>query len=340
MVTLTINGKLVQAQEGEYLLAVIKRLGIDVPHTCHHDAVEPFGACRLCSVEISKPSWEGLDQGSDLVPLPCRTGSDRHNPLGRADRTAQGASGSATGAIAEGQAHPGYGGRVTGITRTTYEEVPDGNDCILCGLCTRVCDEMGFKAISTVGRRPRQGGCAAAGSAAAGLCGLSLSARRSARTNFIKFTDDGRTRTIWGKEVRAAPLRKNRPSDDHEGLCRVPDQASGHSGGVLQNQRPGTSRRGWHCRWAKSAAGIGRKHDTSVYRQSGPVYRLPHVRAGLLLYPFGRRQARPEPDLPARWRTEGPLGAGDLSSVRGSRLRQSVPGKRHHPQPRDRGQWT
>jgi bidirectional [NiFe] hydrogenase diaphorase subunit len=59
MVTMTINGKRVQAQEGEMLLAVLRRLQIEVPALCHHEAVEPFGACRLCTVEITKKSWNG-----------------------------------------------------------------------------------------------------------------------------------------------------------------------------------------------------------------------------------------------------------------------------------------
>lgn len=50
MVSLTINGKLVRAEEGEMLLTVIRRQKIEIPATCHHKAVEPYGACRLCTV--------------------------------------------------------------------------------------------------------------------------------------------------------------------------------------------------------------------------------------------------------------------------------------------------
>src|SRR4030042_329901 len=59
MVNLTINGMVVQANEGEMLLAVIRREGIKIPALCHHEAVEPFGACRLCMVEITKDEWRG-----------------------------------------------------------------------------------------------------------------------------------------------------------------------------------------------------------------------------------------------------------------------------------------
>ena len=59
MVHLTINGRIVQAEEGEMLLAVIRREGIKIPAECHHEAVEPFGACRLCTVEITRKEWDG-----------------------------------------------------------------------------------------------------------------------------------------------------------------------------------------------------------------------------------------------------------------------------------------
>ncbi len=59
MLHLTINGKVVKAEQGEMLLAVIRREGIEIPALCHHEAVEPFGACRLCTVEITKEEWDG-----------------------------------------------------------------------------------------------------------------------------------------------------------------------------------------------------------------------------------------------------------------------------------------
>ena len=76
MVHITINGKVVQASEGEMLLAVIRREGIEIPATCHHEAVEPFGACRLCTVEITKEekaTFEALKSGKikNVIIRPC-----------------------------------------------------------------------------------------------------------------------------------------------------------------------------------------------------------------------------------------------------------------------------
>ncbi|MBD3257408.1 2Fe-2S iron-sulfur cluster binding domain-containing protein, partial [candidate division GN15 bacterium] len=198
MVTLTINGKLVRAKEGEMLLAVIKREGIDVPHTCHHEALEPYGACRLCSVEISKPSWEGWTKQvtSCLYPveqdLIVTTHSDDLIQLRKTLLDLMLARSPEAKLVQDMAAD-------YGIVHTSYEEVPDGNDCILCGLCTRVCDEMGFSAISSVGRGHGKEIAPPLDQPPPDCVGC-LACAQICPTDFIKFTDSGFTRTIWGKK--------------------------------------------------------------------------------------------------------------------------------------------
>jgi bidirectional [NiFe] hydrogenase diaphorase subunit len=53
MATLTINGKKVKAAEGTTVLEAARAAGIEIPTLCSNDALEPYGACRLCIVEIS-----------------------------------------------------------------------------------------------------------------------------------------------------------------------------------------------------------------------------------------------------------------------------------------------
>ena len=45
-----INGKDVQGENGEYLLQVAQRNGIEIPTLCNHKILEPAGLCRLCLV--------------------------------------------------------------------------------------------------------------------------------------------------------------------------------------------------------------------------------------------------------------------------------------------------
>ncbi|MBI4642406.1 MAG: (2Fe-2S)-binding protein [Deltaproteobacteria bacterium] len=52
MITFTINGQEVQGQDGWTILEVARWHGIDIPTLCHYEAVEPYGACRLCVVEV------------------------------------------------------------------------------------------------------------------------------------------------------------------------------------------------------------------------------------------------------------------------------------------------
>ena len=54
---LIIDDKRVEAKEGQTLLEVAQENGIEIPTLCHHEALEPRGACRLCIVEISNPKW-------------------------------------------------------------------------------------------------------------------------------------------------------------------------------------------------------------------------------------------------------------------------------------------
>ena len=54
--TLSIDGKMVTAREGQTLLAVAKEAGVFLPTLCHLDGISEAGACRLCLVEIAGSS--------------------------------------------------------------------------------------------------------------------------------------------------------------------------------------------------------------------------------------------------------------------------------------------
>ena len=51
-VTLTINGQEVQGRAGQTILEVAQSAGIDIPTLCHDPRLEPYGACRMCLVEV------------------------------------------------------------------------------------------------------------------------------------------------------------------------------------------------------------------------------------------------------------------------------------------------
>ena len=54
MVNMRINGRQVRARSGQTVLEAAKAAGVDIPSLCHHPALTPHGACRICLVEIER----------------------------------------------------------------------------------------------------------------------------------------------------------------------------------------------------------------------------------------------------------------------------------------------
>lgn len=52
VVTVTINGREVQGRAGQTILEVAQAAGVDIPTLCHDPRLEPYGACRMCLVEV------------------------------------------------------------------------------------------------------------------------------------------------------------------------------------------------------------------------------------------------------------------------------------------------
>ena len=147
MITLTIDGQQVSVPEGATILDAAGELGIEIPTLCHHPALEPYGACRICTVEMRRgervrmvtacnyPAQEGID---------VQTASERvlryrrmivEFELGRCS----------TVKVLRDLADE------LGIDKSRFGE--DKQECILCGLCTRICSEIvGASAIGFVNR--------------------------------------------------------------------------------------------------------------------------------------------------------------------------------------------
>jgi len=52
VIKIEVNGRTVEAQDGETLLTTVRRAGIAIPTLCHFDGLPPSGACRMCVVEV------------------------------------------------------------------------------------------------------------------------------------------------------------------------------------------------------------------------------------------------------------------------------------------------
>lgn len=136
MITLTINGIRTEVESGTTLLEAAQFLGIPIPTLCHHDGLSPYGACRLCLVEI------GVSPKSRLVTscsypaepgLQVRTASARVLNARRMILELLLASCPQSKIIQDlASAH--------GIRQQRFKQ--EHEDCILCGLCVRMCAEQ------------------------------------------------------------------------------------------------------------------------------------------------------------------------------------------------------
>ncbi len=147
MVTLFINGLKLQMEEGTTLLEAARFLGFPIPTLCYMEGLSPYGACRLCVVEIGEGDRARL-VSSCTYPveegLKVRTASARVLRARKMILELLLASCPQSKVIQDlASAHQ--------ITRQPFHQ--EHEDCILCGLCVRMCEEqMMAKAIGFRGR--------------------------------------------------------------------------------------------------------------------------------------------------------------------------------------------
>ena len=146
MITLTINGLDVSVEEGTTLLEAARFIGFSIPTLCHMEGLSPYGACRLCLVEIGKGERAKLVSSCTYPAaegLIVRTASKRVLRARRMVLELLLASCPQSKTIQDlASAH--------GIRRQRFKQ--EYEDCVLCGLCVRMCQEqmmagaIGFRA--------------------------------------------------------------------------------------------------------------------------------------------------------------------------------------------------
>ncbi len=67
-VSITIDGRTVEAQPGELLITAAERAGTYIPRFCYHPRMEPVGMCRMCIVEVDTGRGPAL-QPSCMIPV-------------------------------------------------------------------------------------------------------------------------------------------------------------------------------------------------------------------------------------------------------------------------------
>lgn len=158
-ISLTIDGVRVQATRGRTVLEAAQAEGIYLPTLCYHPELEPYGACRLCIVEV-----EGLRGLPTACTLPAeegmivRTESEKLNTVRRSTLELILADHAGDCLVCRKNGHcklqevssylgvdcrPGL---LREATRPIDRSNPffefDPNKCILCGICVRTCAEI------------------------------------------------------------------------------------------------------------------------------------------------------------------------------------------------------
>ncbi len=170
MMKLEINGRAIEAQAGDTVLAAARRAGVQIPTLCHYEGLPPSGACRMCVVEI-----EGQRGLSPSCAFPAANGLkvQTHSPRAiDARRTLVelllanhpddclycARNGECQLQDLAGQLgvrrRRYFGGRTPGRLDVASPSIArDPAKCILCGKCVRVCEEVQtVGAIDFIGR--------------------------------------------------------------------------------------------------------------------------------------------------------------------------------------------
>jgi NADH-quinone oxidoreductase subunit G len=160
MITVTVDGKKVEVPAGSTILDAANAAGSRVPTLCHDNKLHPFGACRVCLVEVEgtprkftpscttpaadnmvvKTTTPALIEARKMVlelllikhPLDCPV-CDKAGECSLQDLVHEYGLGKSRFDLEKGYLPPDYESAI--IERNISR-------CILCGKCVRICDEQ------------------------------------------------------------------------------------------------------------------------------------------------------------------------------------------------------
>jgi NADH dehydrogenase/NADH:ubiquinone oxidoreductase subunit G len=142
-IQLQIDGRTVHTEAGATVLAAAQKASISIPTLCHHEKLEPYGACRICTVEVESGGRTRLVAACLYLVeegLVVRTRSPKVDKIRKVILElllAHAPDAPALQALAEEY----------GADRNRYEK--EASFCIHCGLCVRYCAEV--KKLNAVG---------------------------------------------------------------------------------------------------------------------------------------------------------------------------------------------
>jgi NADH dehydrogenase/NADH:ubiquinone oxidoreductase subunit G len=136
MISIKINGLPTTVEDGTTLLEAAQFLGFPIPTLCHMEGLTPYGACRLCVVEVGEGAKAKLVSSCTYPAeegLVVRTASSRVVRARKMVLELLLASCPQSKVIQDlASAHE--------VRQQRFKQ--EHEDCILCGLCVRMCKEQ------------------------------------------------------------------------------------------------------------------------------------------------------------------------------------------------------
>jgi NADH dehydrogenase/NADH:ubiquinone oxidoreductase subunit G len=136
MITFRLNGLDVQAEEGWTVLETAKFYGLEIPTLCYNEGLSPYGGCRLCLVEI------GVEPRTKLVSsctYPAEEGLVVNTDTKRVIEARRMMIELMLSVAPFSKQIQDLASKF-GVTKMRF--TPRNEECILCGLCVRMCAEQ------------------------------------------------------------------------------------------------------------------------------------------------------------------------------------------------------
>lgn len=136
MVKLTIDDKVIEAEDDLTILNAADEAGIHIPTICYRESLSPAGSCRVCAVEIMTNGKSELTTACNyLVEAGIEVRTDSEKVI-KARRLA----------VELLMAQRPHSDEIQKLARQLGIEEPrfflKERECILCELCVRVCREI------------------------------------------------------------------------------------------------------------------------------------------------------------------------------------------------------
>ena len=141
MVTVNIDGKSVEVLEDTTILKAAEQAGVWIPTMCHSEYFEPYGVCRLCSVEVVRGKRSRIVTACNY---PIRNGMTIHTNSERVKWLRKVIMEMLISRWPNVKVVKELAERL-GIEKSRFvslERDESENACILCGMCVNMCNDV------------------------------------------------------------------------------------------------------------------------------------------------------------------------------------------------------